>query len=67
MVGSQNGTSDSPCFAPRHIDYTEKKFRRIINPQKAFITETFVYQRALPLDKLFFLKKPKKGLLYVAN
>ena len=46
---------------------TDKNFRRIKNPEKGFITEKRVYQRTLPLDKPFFLEKPKKGLLDVAN
>jgi hypothetical protein len=39
----------------------------MINSQKGFITEKLVYQRALPLDKPFFLDKPTKGLSSVAN
>ena len=49
------------------FNHTDKNFRRIKNPEKGFITEKRVYQRALPLDKPFFLEKPKKGLLDVAN
>ena len=46
---------------------TQKNFRRIINSRKGFITEKFVYERALPLDKPFFLEKTEKGLPYVAK
>jgi hypothetical protein len=46
---------------------TEKNFRRIINPQKGFMSAKSVYQRALPFDKPFFLKKVDKGLSLVAN
>jgi hypothetical protein len=46
---------------------TEKNLRRIINPQKGFITDKSVYQRALPLDKPFLLEKMRKGLSPVAN
>ena len=48
-------------------NYTHKNFRRIINSRKGFITEKFVYERALPLDKPFFLEKTEKGLPYVAK
>ncbi len=46
---------------------TEKNFRRIINPQKGFMTAKSVYQLALPFDKHFFLKKVGKGLSPVAD
>ena len=49
------------------VPLTQKKFRRIINSRKGFITEKFVYERALPLDKPFFLEKTEKGLPYVAK
>ncbi len=49
------------------MNYTEKTFRRIINPEKGFITAKSVYQRTLPSDKPFFLKKVSKGLSPVAN
>ena len=47
--------------------FTQKNVRRIINSRKGFITEKFVYERALPLDKPFFLEKTEKGLPYVAK
>ena len=43
------------------MSYTHKNFRRIINSRKGFITEKFVYERAQPLDKPFFLEKTEKG------
>ena len=52
-----------PCVGPA----TEKNFRGIINPEKGFMTAKSVYQRALPFDKPFFLKKVGKGLSPVAN
>ena len=45
----------------------KKNVRRIINSRKGFITEKFVYERTLPLDKPFFLEKTEKGLPYVAK
>jgi len=50
-----------------HPHYTEKNFRGIINPEKGFMTAKSVYQRALPFDKPFSLKKVGKGLSPVAN
>jgi hypothetical protein len=47
--------------------YTQKNFWRIINPEKGFVTAKSAYQRALPFDKTFFLKKVGKGLSPVAN
>jgi hypothetical protein len=47
--------------------YTDKNFRRLINPRKGFITAKSVYQRALPFDKSFFLAKTVKGFLSIAN
>ena len=49
------------------MSFTEKTFRRIINPEKGFMTAKSVYQLTLPFDKPFFIKKVSKGLSPVAN
>jgi hypothetical protein len=51
----------------RNSPHTEKNFRRIINPEKGFMTAKSVYQRTLPFDKPFFLIKVSKGLSPVAK
>ena len=42
------------------LSYTQKNFRRMINPQKGFISDKSVYQPDLPFDKPFFFEKTVK-------
>ena len=49
------------------VDFAVKNFRRMINPEKGFITAKSVYDFDVPSDKPLFRLSLFKGLSPVAN